>query len=319
MKVLITGRLPEEVLSRIESRHAVVAHKEDRPLERKALLQQIGDKDGLLCMLTDRIDRELLEHAPNLRMVANMAVGYDNIDLATATAQGVWVSNTPGVLTEATADVTFALILAIARRVVEGDKRTRSGEFKFFAPLLFLGSEVNGKALGIIGMGKIGKAVARRARGFDMPVIYYSRNRIDVAEEAALNARYAGLQEVLSDADFISLHVPLSSETRHLIGGKELKMMKSTAFLINASRGPVVDEQALVDALRDKVIAGVGLDVYENEPELTPGLAELDNVVLLPHVGSATRETRTKMAALAAENLLAGLSGDIPPNCLNCR
>ena len=318
MKVLITGRLPDQILSRIESRHAVVANREDRPLERKALLEQISDKDGLLCMITDRIDQELLEHAPNLRMVANMAVGYDNIDLAAATARGVRVSNTPGVLTEATADLTFGLILATARRIVEGDKRTRSGGFKLFAPLLFLGSEVSGKTLGIIGMGEIGKALAKRARGFDMPVIYHSRRRIDSAEEHALNARYVSLHEVLTDADFVSLHVPLSPETRHLIGEAELKQMKSTAFLINASRGPVVDEHALLDALRNKVIAGAGLDVYEHEPALTAGLTELDNVVLLPHVGSATRETRTQMAELAAENLLAGLRGEIPPNCLNC-
>lgn len=318
MKVLITGRLPDRILSHIESRHEVAANREDRPLERKAFLEQIHDRDGLLCMITDRIDQELLDHAPNLRMVANMAVGYDNIDLAAATARGVRVSNTPGVLTEATADLTFGLILATARRFVEGDKRTRSGEFKFFAPFLFLGSEVNGKTLGIVGMGKIGKALAKRARGFDMPVIYHSRHRIDSAEEQRLNARHVSLQGLLADADFVSLHVPLSLETRHLIGEAELKQMKPTAFLINASRGPVVDEHALVDALRNKAIAGAGLDVYEQEPALAPGLTELDNVVLLPHVGSATRETRTKMAALAAENLLTGLAGEIPPDCLNC-
>jgi glyoxylate reductase len=318
MKVLITARLPQQVLSLIQREHQVESNSEDRPMPRADLLANIGDKDGLLCTVTDRIDDELFEHAPNLRMVANFAVGYDNIDLVGATARGIWVSNTPDVLTDATADLTFALILGVARRVVEGDKRTREGKFKYFAPLLFLGSDVSGKVLGIIGLGEIGKAVARRARGFAMRVLYHSRRRIPESEERELKASYVSMERLLSESDFVSLHVPLNTETRHLIGRKQLELMKPTAFLINASRGPVVDEQALVKALQLRQIAGAGLDVYENEPTLTPGLTELENVILMPHSGSATLETRIKMASLAARNLLAGLRGELPPNCLNC-
>jgi glyoxylate reductase len=287
-------------------------------MPRNELLESVADVDGLLCMITDRIDDELMERAPQLRMVANVAVGYDNIDLAAATARGIWVSNTPGVLTEATADLTWALILATSRRVVEGDKRTRDGKFKFFALLTFLGAEVSGKTLGIVGMGQIGRAVARRARGFDMPILYHQRHKLEDREEQELGATYVSLEELLAEADFVSLHVPLSERTRHLIGSAELKSMKPTAHLINASRGPVVDEQALVRALQRGEIAGAGLDVYEQEPAVSPGLIDLDNVVHLPHVGSATLQTRRKMASLAAENLLAGLRGEVPPNCLNC-
>lgn len=318
MKVFVTGRIPEAIVSLIRSEHEVVARHDERPMPRNELLESVADVEGLLCMITDRIDDELMQRAPQLRMVANVAVGYDNIDLAAATARGIWVSNTPGVLTEATADLTWALILATARRVVEGDRRTRDGKFKFFALLTFLGAEVSGKTLGIVGMGQIGKAVARRARGFDMPILYHQRHKLEDREERELGATYVSLGELLAQADFVSLNVPLSKGTRHLIGSAELKSMKPNAYLINTSRGPVVDEQALVKALQNGEIAGAGLDVYEQEPAVSPGLIELDNVVLLPHVGSATLETRTKMASLAAENLLAGLRGEVPPNCLNC-
>jgi glyoxylate reductase len=251
-------------------------------------------------------------------MIANFGVGYDNIDLQAVTSRGIPVSNTPGVVTDATADVTLALILSSARRVVEGDRRVRAGEFRFFAPLIFLGRDVSGKTLGIIGLGEIGKAVARRASGFDMRILYHNRRRIPEDQEKDLNVEYAEMKSLLSQADFISLHVPLTPETRHLIGSAELSCMKPNAFLINASRGPVVDEKALVEALQKQAIAGAGLDVYENEPALTPGLTDLDNVVLLPHVGTSTLETRTRMAHMAGQNLLAGLRGETPPNCLNC-
>lgn len=286
-------------------------------MPRKELLVKITGKDGLLCMITDRIDNELLDRAPNLKMIANFGVGYDNIDLAAATARGIPVSNTPGVLTDATAELTFALILAVARRVVEGDHRTRAGQFRHWGPMTFLGTEVSGKTLGILGLGRIGKAVARRARGFDMDILYYNRKRLAQAEEAEFNATYADMRTVLSTADFVSLHVSLNSESRHLISADQLALMKPGAYLINVSRGPVVDEEALVEALKARRIAGAGLDVYEKEPQLAAGLAELENVVLLPHVGSATVETRTRMAELAAENLLSGLRGEKPPNCLN--
>ena len=318
MKVIVTGRLPEVVISTLQRNHEVTAHDVDAPIPREDLIEKIHDKDGLLSMVTDTIDEALLARAPNLKMIANYGVGYDNIDLAAATARGIWVSNTPGVLTDATADATWALILAIARRVVEGDARVRAGGFTHWAPLLFLGSEVTGKTLGIVGLGQIGKAVARRARGFSMKILYHNRHRIPEHEESLLGAEYADLKTLLFESDFVSLHVSLNDETRYLIRASELKLMKSTAFLVNVSRGPVVDEAALVTALRDRTIAGAGLDVYEKEPKLAAGLAQLPNTVLLPHVGSATIETRTRMGLLAAENLIKGLTGHPPPNCLNC-
>jgi len=317
MKALVTGNLPKEIIATLRAEHEVVLNSYDRPMPREEILANVSDKDGLLCMVTDRIDDELMEKAPNLRIVANYGVGYDNIDLAAATARGIWVTNTPGVLTDATAELTVALMLGLARRIVEGEAMIRAGEWKSWAPLLFLGTEVSGKTLGIIGLGQIGKAVARRALGFDMRIIYHNRRRIDEKKEKELNVTYVRLEQLLSEADFLSLHVTLTNETRHLIGARELSRMKPTAYLINASRGPVVDERALVEALQAKKIAGAGLDVYENEPALTPGLLELNNVLLLPHVGSATIETRTAMAKLAAENLLDGLRGVLPRNCLN--
>jgi len=318
MKVLVTGRIPEEIMDLLKEEHQVEANEEDRPMERERLLRRVTDKEGLLCMITDRIDEELLDRAPHLKMIANFGVGFNNIDIEAVTERGIPVSNTPGVLTDATADITVTLILATARRVVEGDRRTREGEFRFWAPLHFLGRDITGKTLGIIGLGRIGRAVAQRARGFDMRILYNNHHQIVVSEEEALGVEYTDLKTLLSTADFISLHVPLTEQTHHLIGPEELELMKPTAFLINASRGPVVDEEALLEALQKREIAGAGLDVYENEPDVMPGLKELDNVILLPHVGSATLETRTKMARLAADNLLEGLRGKIPPNCLNC-
>ena len=318
MKVLITGRLPEEIITLIKKEHEIEINKEDHPIDRQKMLDSIGDKQGLLCMITDQIDKELVDRAPHLKMVSNCAVGFNNINIKAATERGILVSNTPGVLTDATADITFALILSIARRVVEGDRRTRQGKFRFWAPLFFLGQEVTGKKLGIIGLGRIGRAVARRAKGFDMKILYYNPNRLDAAEEEVFEVQYAGIKRLLSEADFVSLHVPLNDQTRHLIGQEELECMKSSAYLINTSRGPVVDESALLNALEERKIAGAGLDVYENEPILTPGLTDLDNVILLPHLGSATMETRTRMAQLAAVNLIAGLKGEVPPNCINC-
>lgn len=319
MKVLVTGRLPEAVLFLIEQEHDVEINSQDRPMDREELTSGIIDKDGLLCMITDHIDARLIDSAPNLKMIANYGVGFNNIDVDAASARHIPVSNTPGVLTDSTADLTIALILASARRLVEGDQKTRTGNFKYWAPLHFLGQEATGKCLGIIGMGRIGRAVAKRAAGFDMKVIYFSRTRLAQTEEKMLGAEHTDLASLLRNADFVSLHVPLTMQTTHLIGPKELKLMKPSSHLINTARGPVVDERALLHALENRDISGAGLDVYENEPLLTPGLAELDNVILLPHVGSATIETRTKMAQMAAENLLAGLKGQTPPNCLNCK
>ena len=317
MKVLVTGILPDDVMAMIQKEHEVEANYEDRPIDRERLLQAIADKDGLLCMISDAVNEELLNRAPRLKVIANFGVGFNNIDLEAATRRSILVSNTPGVLTDATADTAFALILSVARRVVEGDAVTRRGEFRFWAPFHFLGREVSGKTLGIVGMGRIGRAVARRARGFDMKIIYCDSYRLGPDEEKDLGARQVNLDTLISTADFITIHVPLTGETRHLIDRRALEKMKPTSFLINTSRGPVIDEKALVEALRENRIAGAGLDVYENEPDLAPGLAALNNVVLLPHVGSATLETRTAMARLAAENLLAGLRGEKPSCCIN--
>ena len=317
MKVLVTARMPEEILSLIGRDHQVESYAADPPLDRQKLLRRIADQEGLLCTITDRIDAEVLDSAPALKVIANYGVGFEHIDLDAATRRGIAVTNTPGVLTETTADLAFALILATARRVVAGDGRVREGKFQYWAPLLFLGQEVNGKTLGIIGMGRIGQAVARRAAGFGMPRLYHSRTRLTPVAEQELGASWQPLETLLREADFVTLHVPLTPDTRHLIGHRELELMKDSAYLINTARGPVVDEAALVTALRQGQIRGAGLDVYENEPELSPGLAGLENVVLLPHLGSATVETRTRMALMAAENLLAGLRGDPPPNCLN--
>jgi glyoxylate reductase len=318
MRVFITARLPEEVLARIDREHSVEAHSEDTPIDRQKLLTGVAGKDGLLCTLTDRIDLEVLESAPDLKIIANNGVGFDKIDIEAATRKAIPVTNTPGVNADSVADLAFALILATSRRLVEGDRMTRGTEFKFGASFHFLGWGVSGRTLGIVGFGSIGKAVARRAAGFDMKVTYFNSPRFEKYEEDRLGVTFAPLDQLLKDSDFVSLHVPLLPQTHHLIGERELRMMKSSACLINTARGPIVDESSLVEALKMGRIRAAGLDVYENEPLLSPGLAELDNVVLLPHVGSATVETRTRMANMAADNLLAGLRGERPPNCLNC-
>ena len=317
MKVFVTARLPNDIVAKIQQEHSIQTYREDRPIEKSALLAGVKGKDGLLCTITDRIDTEVFDCAPQLRIIANNGVGFDHIDIETATRRGIPVSNTPGVLTNSTADLTFALILSTARRVVEGDRITRSGRFKYWAPFHFLGQDVSGKTLGIVGLGRIGKAVAKRAAGFDMKVLYHSRNPLRQEEDKKLGVSFRPLDELLKESDFVSLHAPLRAETRHLIGNRELTLMKSSACLINTARGPIVDEKALVEALRQGRIRAAGLDVYENEPELSPGLAELDNVVLMPHSGSASIETRTLMAAMAADNLLTGLRGERPPNCIN--
>ncbi|MPN02960.1 putative 2-hydroxyacid dehydrogenase [bioreactor metagenome] len=252
-----------------------------------------------------------------MKIIANYGAGFNNIDVAAASARKIPVTNTPLVSTNATADLTWGLILAISRRIVEGDKNTRAGKFTGWAPLYHLGVEVTGKTLGIIGMGNIGKAVARRAKGFEMPIIYYSRTRLSPEEEKELNAEYRELDAVIRDADFLTFHLSYHPSLRHMIGAKELASMKKTAFLINAARGPLVDEQALLEALRNKTIAGAGLDVYEFEPAVTKGLEELDNVVLCPHLGNATIETRDQMADIAARNIVNVLKGERPISCVN--
>jgi glyoxylate reductase len=316
-RILITGNLPIPILNSLRQDCELTYHPLDEPMSRGELLRQVKDKDGLLSMITDQVDSDVFNIASRLRIVANMGVGFNNIDVNAATRHSILVSNTPGVLTDTTADLAFALMLAVARRVVEGDKIVREGRFRFWAPFHFLGADVSAKTLGIIGLGRIGKAVARRAQGFNMRILYYSRKRLTFSEERAVGVEFVDLNTLLNTSDFVSLHVPYSEETKYLINEKALQVMKPGAFLINTSRGPVVDENALLAALKEKKIAGAGLDVYEHEPALTPGLADLEQVVLLPHVGSATLETRTRMAAMAAENLLAGLRNERPPNLVN--
>jgi glyoxylate reductase len=317
-KVLVTRILPGKALDILGRECSYLeVNREERPMSKEEIMGRIRDMDGLLCLLTDRIDSEIMDSAPNLKIISNYAVGYDNIDVNAATERGIMVTNTPGVLTETTADLTWALIMAIARRIVEADRFTREGKFRGWSPTLFLGQDVYGKTIGIIGLGRIGFAVARRALGFDMRILYYDLSRVDERIEKAVKAQFVTLEELLRQSDFVTIHVPLTQETRHLIGERELGLMKPTAYLINAARGPIVDEAALYRALKERRIAGAALDVYEEEPKIYPGLAELDNVVLVPHIGSASVETRGRMAEMAVENLLAGLSGKVPPNLVN--
>jgi glyoxylate reductase len=290
----------------------------DKPYRppRAEVLRRVGNKNGLICLLTEKIDEELLNAAPSLRIVANVAVGYDNVDVAACTRRKVAVTNTPGVLDETTADLAWALLMAVARRLIEGDVLARSGQWNSWNLDQLCGSDVWGKTLGIIGFGRIGQAVARRAGGFKMRVIYHNRKRAEPSVEKELNAEYATFDQVLAQADFLSLHVPLTPETRGLIGPRELAVMKPSAFLVNTSRGPVVQESALVDALAAGKIAGAALDVYEREPIISDGLRR-PNVVLAPHLGSASVETRTKMSFIAVENVIAYFNGRRPLNILN--
>jgi glyoxylate reductase len=318
-KVYVTRQLFDEAIE-ILRQHAEVEVFEgvDEPAPRSTILSKVREVDGLLCLLTDRIDSEVLEAGERLMVVSNCAVGYDNIDVEAATRRGIYVTNTPGILTDTTADFTWSLLLAVARRVAEADRYVRSKRWVHpWGPKMFLGSDVYGKTLGIIGLGRIGKAVARRAKGFDMKVLYYDVQRDRRAEEE-LGVTYRSLEEVLRESDYITLHVPLTKETFHLIGRRELSMMKRGAYLINTSRGAVIDEKELYRALKEGVIAGAALDVFEKEPiDPENPLLTLDNVVLAPHIASASVETRTKMAVTAARNLVAVLVGEEPPNLVN--
>ena len=315
--VLVTRRLAECALEIVRKQCKTEVFPYDRAMSRAELFDAIGDKDGLLCLLSDTIDSALLEAAPRLRAISNLAVGYNNIDIAAATLRGIPVTNTPGVLTQTTADLTWALLMAAARRVAEGDRFTRAGRFGGWSPTLLLGTDVYGKTLGIVGMGRIGQAVAKRAAGFDMRILYADPQPLEPDTERALHATRVELDTLLRESDFVTLHVPLTDATHHLIGSEQLRLMKPTAYLFNTARGSVVDEKALVAALQKKQIAGAGLDVFENEPHIAPELLNLENVVLLPHIGSASVETRTRMAVMAAENLVAALRGEVPPNCVN--
>jgi glyoxylate reductase len=320
-RLLLTRRIPEPGWSLAHEAFAVTGGDEDRPLAREPLLRGMPGSDAVLCLLTETIDGAAMDAAGGrLLVISNMAVGFDNIDILAATERGILVTNTPGVLTDATADLTWALILSLARRVVEGDRMVREGCFERWGPFLLLGRAVAGATLGIVGMGRIGQAVARRALGWDMRVLYTRPGGPLAPEQIPVGGRWdyrPGLDEILSEADIVSLHVPLDPGTRYLIGARELALMRPGAFLVNTSRGPVIDEGALVEALQSRRLGGAALDVYEREPQLAPGLAALSNVVLLPHLGSATVETRGRMSELAVRNAIAAVRGEPVPHVVN--
>ena len=317
-KVLLTRRLPADGMKLLERQFDLEVNPLDEIMSSATIVKSIQDKEGLACLLTDDIDSKIIEAASNLKIIANYAVGYNNIDLRAANTRKIAVTNTPDVLTEATADLTMGLIVSVARRIVEGDKHVRAGRFKGWAPELLLGSDIHGKILGIIGMGRIGKAVAKRAHGFGMNVRYYDKKRLPEDIEQRMAIHFCPIMQLLQESDFISLHAPLTDSTHHLISTEELAAMKGTAYLINVARGAIVDEKSLVDALRDRVIAGCALDVYEHEPSVTPELLQMPNVVLVPHIGSASIEARTKMALMVCDNLIAVLvDSKRPPNIVN--
>jgi glyoxylate reductase len=316
--VLVTRGVPEAVRRHLAERCRLEVWEGQGVMPRAELLDRVAGKAGLVAMLTDRVDAELLDRAgPELRVVANYAVGHDNLDLEACTARGVLATNTPDVVTEATADLAWALLLASARRVAEGDRFLRARRPWIWGPEFLLGFEVHGKTLGVIGLGRIGRAVARRAAGFAMPVLYTARHRLPAAEEETLGVAWRELDQLLAEADFVSVHTGLSPATRHLIGPERLARMKPTAVLVNTARGPIVDEAALAGALRAGQLGAAGLDVFEREPEVHPDLLGLDNVTIVPHLGTATFETRVAMGMTAAANLLAALEGRRPPDLLN--
>ncbi|MGL1864192.1 MAG: D-glycerate dehydrogenase [Pseudodesulfovibrio sp.] len=319
-KVYVTRMIPQDGIDLLRRVADVDINPHDQPVPRDQLLKQIdiGKYDGVLGLLTDKIDGEFFDACPTLRGYANYAVGYDNIDVPEATKRQLPVSNTPGVLTDATAECAWALIFSVARRVVETDKVMRSGTWTGWGPLQFIGGDIKGKTLGIVGAGRIGTEVALMSRGFNMKVIYTSSSgRRNGVLDSELNAKLVSFEDMLKQADFISIHTPLTPKTKHMFNASAFSQMKKTAYIVNTARGPVIKEGDLVTALKNGEIAGAGLDVFENEPKLAPGLAELDNAIVLPHIGSATISSRTDMATLAARNLIAMLKGQKPETCLN--
>ena len=315
-EVYVTRPIPEPGLELLRTSCNVEASTRDEMVPREELLEKVKGRDALLCLLTEKIDKEIIEAGSDLKIIANYAVGYDNVDVACATKHGIWVSNTPGILTETTADMAWALMFSVARRIPEADRFARAGNFTAWSATLLLGGDIHGKTLGIIGVGRIGTVVGMRASGFNMRVLY-ADVRSNKELEKAIGAERVDVDTLLKESDFVSVHVPLMPETKHLIGKRSLAMMKPTAYLINTSRGPVVNEAALIEALRNKTIAGAGLDVFEYEPDISPELFKLDNVVITPHIASGSVETRSKMALMAAENILAALNSETPPNAVN--
>lgn len=312
-KVYITSQIPEIGINLLKEKYDVEISPK-RPADQNALARKIVDCHGLVTLLSDKIDESILSAGRNLKIVANYAVGYNNIDIEAAKKHRIMVTNTPGVLTNATAEIAFALLISLTRKILEADKFTREGKFTGWGPLLLLGDELRGKTIGIIGLGRIGQDMALKCRAFGMNIIYHSRTPADRKIEEALDAGYCGFDELLSQSDAISLHTPLTQETFHLITREAFKKMKDGVYVINTSRGEVMDENALVNALQSGKVKGAGLDVYESEPKITAELLSMKNVVLLPHIGSATVETRDKMAEMAAKNVIAALEGKKPEN-----
>lgn len=315
-KVLVTRNIPRIGLAKLFEKAEVDYHNSNEKIPTDDLINRIKDVDGILSVGI-RVDEELISHAPKLKVISNYGVGYDNVDIKAATRRGIIVTNTPEVVTEATAELAFGLIIAVTRRICEADKLLRYDKNFRWGPMCLPGMELSGKTLGIIGFGRIGKAVARRAKAFNMKVIYYKRNSRSPKQDQKDNCFYASFEEILQKSDIISLHVPLTTDTYHLIGERELNMMKQGAFLINTARGTVIDEKALADALKKGHIAGAGLDVFEYEPKIHPELLKLKNTVLTPHIGTTTIATRIKMAQLASENLLCALEGKQLKNVVN--
>ena len=315
--VLVTKRIYEEAIEFLKKHVEVEYVNSDDGLPAGELLARLRDKQGVVSQLTDKFTAEVIHALDGIRVISNVAVGFDNIDVPAATRRGILVTNTPDVLTGTTADFAFALLLAAARRVVEGDRLVRSGEWTKWRIDLLVGQDVHHRTLGILGMGRIGQAVARRGLGFEMRILYHDARRAAAQVEKELSLEFVEQDRLLREADFVSLHVPLLPETNHLIGAEQLRMMKPTAILVNTSRGAVVDEEALAEALEQRLIAGAGIDVFEREPQVHPGLLKLQNVVLTPHIASASVETRRKMSTMAAENVVAALEGRRPPNLLN--
>lgn len=317
-KILVTRATFDEVIESLRERFEVEDNQEtDTAWNSEELRRRLADKDGLLASGTDRIDAAVLDAAPRLKAVCNIAVGYNNLDLAACSERGILASNTPGVLDDTTADTAWALLMAAARRITEAERFLRAGRWKGLTHDLLLGTDVHHATLGIIGMGRIGQAIARRAKGFSMRVLYHNRTRVPKAVEKTLAARYASLEKLLRESDFVSLNLPYSPQAHHLIGAKQLALMKPTSVIVNAARGGIIDDAALIRALKERRIAAAGLDVFEGEPKFNPGFLELDNVAMVPHIGSATRATRMAMVTLATRNLAAALSGRRPPNLLN--
>lgn len=317
MHIFVTRRIPGASLERLKQEHEVRVFEHDRPTTLEELISGVKDADALLCLLTDYIDGKIMDQAPNLKVISNYAVGFDNIDVGAATKRGVVVTNTPSdEISESVAEFTWALILSLSRRVVEGDEFGRKGAYRGWEPDLFLGRDVYGKTLGIVGLGRIGSMVARRAKGFNMKILYNKRER-DEKSEQELGVEFADLGTLLVTSDVLTLHVPLTDETRHMISTEQFEKMKPTAYLVNTARGGIVDEHALVTALKSGKIAGAGLDVHENEPEMNPELLLMENVILTPHMASATFEVREKMTEQAVEAIVKTLLGEQPDNLVN--